>query len=97
MEYVLELLDDQPHPWPRWEIGLHSDDEPTLDQHLFVFERIGFDGTAGLARAACQYLNGTQWVGRSVTPIDLPGGVHLCYDCMEVSLQHKIRAATSER
>lgn len=90
MSFVFELLDNQPSDWPRWEYGREADDMPTAEQHCFLFEPLGYDGSAGIARAACQFIDGAKWVGRMPSPIDLPGGVSLCHTCMEISLQHML-------
>lgn len=96
MEHVLELLDHQPPAWPQWKRGRNADDRPTDEQHMFLFERAGFDGSLGHVRAACQYIDGCPWVGPAPAVWSPPPTVVLCLDCMEVSLQHKIRRAQTD-
>jgi len=96
MEDVFELLDHQPSLWPKWAVGRDADDRPTSEQHMFIFERAGYDGSLGHVRAACQFLDGRPWVGRAPAVWSPPATVLLCYDCMEVSLQHGIRRTLSD-
>lgn len=95
MNDAFEILDHQPTLWPRWQLGRDELGKETEEQHWFLFERAGYDGQLGYARAACQYLPGREWVGRaprawSPEPAE---ATRLCPDCMEVSLQYGLRCA----
>lgn len=96
MEHVLEILDHQPQHWPKWQRGRDADDLPTPEQHMFLFERAGYDGSLGHVRAACQYIDGCPWVGPAPAVWSPPQTVLLCLDCMEVSLQHGIQRTLSD-